>query len=177
MDVKTLKILQLTITVNFLVSSRRNSKNKNIHPVESRLPVGILQIMVNPSLEPTRPDGSELHTCSYGCEGLLRVLWQYSFFLHFIDVYFPSTVKWSTQCIRKTHICSVDLDHHWLRYWLRVWSAPSHCLNQFWLIITYTRRNKLQWFLFKIYIFRLKENRSGNNVKNGGHFDSEHGLV
>ena len=41
--------------------------------------MGILQNMVNPSLAPTQPEGSELPTISYGGEGILRVLQQYRF--------------------------------------------------------------------------------------------------
>ena len=41
--------------------------------------LGILQNMVNPSLAPTQPEGSELPTFSYGGEGIPRVLKQYRF--------------------------------------------------------------------------------------------------
>ena len=41
--------------------------------------LGILQNMVNPSLAPTQPEGSELPTISYGGEGIPRVLKQYRF--------------------------------------------------------------------------------------------------
>ena len=53
--------------------------------------MGILQNMVNPSLAPTQPEGSELPTFSYGGEGIPRVLKQYRFFSAWI--YFPNTVK------------------------------------------------------------------------------------
>ena len=53
--------------------------------------MGILQNMVNPSLAPTQPEGSELPTFSYGGEGIPRVLKQYRFFSSWI--YFPNTVK------------------------------------------------------------------------------------
>ena len=53
--------------------------------------VGILQIMVNLSTDPTRPGGSELPTFSYGGEGIPRVLKQYRFFS--ASIYFPNTVK------------------------------------------------------------------------------------
>ena len=56
------------------------------------------------------------------------------------------------------------LDNHYFR------SAPTHYLNQCWLIVYWTRRNKLQWI--------RKENtkRSFNTMlvkclQNGGHFD------
>ena len=55
------------------------------------MPLGILQNMVNPSLAPTQPEGSELPTFSYGGEGISRVLKQYRFFSKWI--YFPNTVK------------------------------------------------------------------------------------
>ena len=33
-----------------------------------------------------------------------------------------------------THICVFNICHHWLKQWLIVCSAPSHHLNQCWLI-------------------------------------------
>ena len=44
--------------------------------------MGILQNMVNPSLAPTQPEGSELPTFSYGGEGIPRALKQYRFSPH-----------------------------------------------------------------------------------------------
>ena len=41
--------------------------------------MGILQNMVNPSLGPTQPEGSELPTFRYGGESIPRVLKQYRF--------------------------------------------------------------------------------------------------
>ena len=46
---------------------------------------------------------------------------------------------------RMTHICVSKLGHHWLRYWLVAWTAPSHYLNQCCNIVDKTLRNKLQW--------------------------------
>ena len=42
--------------------------------------MGILQNMVNPSLSPTQPEGSELPTISDGGEGIPRVPKQYRFY-------------------------------------------------------------------------------------------------
>ena len=36
-------------------------------------------------------------------------------------------------------------NHHWFRYWLVAWTAPSHYLKQWWIIVNWTLRNKLQW--------------------------------
>ena len=55
--------------------------------------MGILQIMVNLSPDPTRPDGSELPIFSYGGEGIPRVLKQYRFSPH--RYIFPK--RWSNQ--------------------------------------------------------------------------------
>ena len=41
------------------------------------------------------------------------------------------------------HICVNELGQHWL--WLVAYSAPSHYLNQIWLIVNCNLRNKLQW--------------------------------
>ena len=42
------------------------------------------------------------------------------------------------------HICVSESSQHWLRKWLIAYSAPSHYLNQCWVIVTWTHRNKLQ---------------------------------
>ena len=55
--------------------------------------LGILQNMVNPSLTPTQPEGSELPTFSYGGESMPRVLKQYVFSPH--GYIFP--IRWSNQ--------------------------------------------------------------------------------
>ena len=46
-----------------------------------------------------------------------------------------------------THICVVELGHHWFRWWLVACSASSHYLNQCWNIVNWTLGNKLQWNL------------------------------
>ena len=49
-------------------------------------------------------------------------------------------------------------NHHWFRWWLVAWSAPSHYLNQCWNIVHWTLRNKLQWNVNRnSYIF-IKKN-------------------
>ena len=62
-------------------------------PAYCRSLVGILQIMVNLSPDPTRPGGSELPTFSYGGEGIPRVLKQYRLSPH--RYIFP--IRWSNQ--------------------------------------------------------------------------------
>ena len=46
-----------------------------------------------------------------------------------------------------THIRVSKLCHHWFSQWLGAFSAPSHYLNQCWLIINCTLRNKCEWSL------------------------------
>ena len=72
--------------------------------------VGILQNIVNPSLAPTQPEGSELPTFSYGDEGIPRVLIQYRFLR--MDISSQYGEVYQTQSIRETHICTIGLDHH-----------------------------------------------------------------
>ena len=36
-------------------------------------------------------------------------------------------------------------NHHWFRWWLATWPAPSHYLNQCWIIVNWTLGHKLQW--------------------------------
>ena len=42
------------------------------------------------------------------------------------------------------HIRIHDSDQHWFRKWPVAYSAPSHYLNQCWVIVKWTPRNKLQ---------------------------------
>ena len=64
-----------------------------------------------------------------------------------------------------THICvSNQTNHHWFRWWLADWPAPSHNLNQCWNIVNLTHRNKLQWNLnWNSYIF-IQENAFKNVI-------------
>ena len=43
------------------------------------------------------------------------------------------------------HICVSQSGQHWFRKWLFAYSAPSHYLNQCWVIVNWTLRNKFQW--------------------------------
>ena len=43
------------------------------------------------------------------------------------------------------HICVSESGQLWLRQLLVAYLAPSHYLNQCWLIVNWTLRNKLQW--------------------------------
>ena len=58
---------------------------------------------------------------------------------------------------RVTHICVVDLGHHWFRYWLVACSAPSHYLNLCWNIVYWTFRHKLQWNFNRNSIIFIQE--------------------
>ena len=42
-------------------------------------------------------------------------------------------------------ICVSELVQHWYRWWLVAYSASSYYLNQSWVIVNWTLRNKLQW--------------------------------
>ena len=42
------------------------------------------------------------------------------------------------------HVCVKELGHHWFRWWLVAYSAPSHYLNQCWLIVNRTPGNIFQ---------------------------------
>ena len=57
------------------------------------------------------------------------------------------------------HICISEVGHHWFRQWLVACSAPSHCLNQCWLIINWALRNKLHWNSNKIRTFSFMKMR------------------
>ena len=42
-------------------------------------------------------------------------------------------------------------------WWLVAWSLPSHYLNQFWNIVNWTLRNKLQWIFFEMLAFSFNK--------------------
>ena len=41
-------------------------------------------------------------------------------------------------------LCVSELGQHWFRLWLVAYSAPSHYLNQCWIIVKWIPRNKVQ---------------------------------
>ena len=101
--------------------------------------------MVNPSLDPTRPNGSELPTFSYGGEGIPRVLKQYrSSPYRYI---FP--IRWSNQPNQSERRLYVPLT--WItpdpgNGLVFAWRQAIAWTN-FHFIIKYTLRDTLQWFL------------------------------
>ena len=62
------------------------------------------------------------------------------------------------------HICVNEPGQHWFRWWLVAYSAPSHYLNQCWLIVNWTLRNKLQWNPNQNAKLVIQENASENIV-------------
>ena len=62
------------------------------------------------------------------------------------------------------HICVSKSCHHWFRWWLVAYSAPSHYVNQCWVIVNWILGNKLQWnFNQNIKLF-IHENATENIV-------------
>ena len=60
------------------------------------------------------------------------------------------------------YICLSEQDHHWFRWWLVAWPAPSHYLNQCWVIVNWTLRNKLRWNLNQNLCIFIQENALEN---------------
>ena len=52
--------------------------------------------------------------------------------------------NWLTHLAIVPHICVGKLGQHCLRSWLNACVAPSHYLNQSWLVVNWTLRSKLQ---------------------------------
>ena len=63
-------------------------------------------------------------------------------------------------------ICFGERDHHWFRQWLGVYLEPSHYLNQHWITVNWTPKNKLQWNLNQIQSCHWRKCL----LRNGGHF-------
>ena len=65
---------------------------------------------------------------------------------------------------RETPICVTKQGHHWFRYWLVAWSAPSHYLNQCWIIVNWTLSNIFQWNLNQNTTIFIEENAFENVI-------------
>ena len=104
---------------------------------------GILQNMVNPSLTPTQPEGSESPTFSYGGEGIPRAVKQYRFFF-FAWKYLPNT--WSNQLNQSERLIYAPLG--WITTDSGNGLVSSMCQaiawTKFWFVINCTVRRKLQ---------------------------------
>ena len=48
-----------------------------------------------------------------------------------------------TRRVRVTHLCSSELCHHWFKQWFVACSVQCHYLNQWWLLVIWTLRNKV----------------------------------
>ena len=62
------------------------------------------------------------------------------------------------------HICVNELGQHQFRKWLVAYPAPSHYLNQCWVIDNWTLRNKPQWNSNQNTTLSIHENASENIV-------------
>ena len=82
---------------------------------------------------------------------------------HFIKKIFVkhltlNTLRWSDACMRQW------ITHHWFRWWLAKWSAPSHYLNQWWNTIYWTLKNKFQWNINRNSFIFIQEDAFENVV-------------
>ena len=81
--------------------------------------------------------------------------------MHSFNTCFHSVQNTSLHC-RVTRTC-VNIGRHLFGQWLVAFSAPSHYLNQLWLIINRNLRNKFMWNL----TISIQENECENlNVLN-----------
>ena len=64
----------------------------------------------------------------------------------------------STHLPLAPHICVRELGQHWFRKWLVTCSAPSHYLDQWWLVVNLTHRKKIQWNLNQNIQFLIHAN-------------------
>ena len=78
---------------------------------------------------------------------------------------FLSLITWQlTHLPLVPHIFVSELSPHWFRQWLVAYSAPSHYLNQYCVIVNWTLRNKLQWNCYQNTKPFTHENASENIV-------------
>ena len=70
----------------------------------------------------------------------------------------------TTHCGLVTTYGVTDLCHHWFRWWLAACLAAIHDLNQCWVIVNWTFRNKFQWHFNQNFKFFIEENAFENVV-------------
>ena len=58
------------------------------------------------------------------------------------------------------HISVSESGQHLFRLWLVAFSAPSHYINQWWVVAKWTLRNKLQWNFYQNTKFFIHKNTS-----------------
>ena len=82
------------------------------------------------------------------------------------------------------HICVSESGEHLFTQWLVAYSAPSHYLNQCWVIVNWTPGNKVQWDVNQITKLFIHENSSKNIVcemaavlSRGGIWANSHKLM
>ena len=73
---------------------------------------------------------------------------QYERCLYKWGIHSQSITHWLTYLPLVPHICVSESGQHWFRQWLVTYSAPSHYLNQCWVVVNWTLRKNLQWFFF-----------------------------
>ena len=69
-------------------------------------------------------------------------------------------------CTLAPHICVRELGQHWFREWLVAWSAPSHYLNRWWLIVNWPLGTNFSEIRIKIHNFSfMKMNLKVSSAK------------
>ena len=68
----------------------------------------------------------------------------------------PMLISWLTHC--GPYIWVDEMDHHFCGWWLDIWRASSHNLNQYWLIMNPTPMKQISGKLNKKYdIFHWRQ--------------------
>ena len=68
------------------------------------------------------------------------------------------------------HICVSELGQRWFRYWLVAYSALSHYLNQFWVVVNGALEQSSVKFWSKYKTFHIRKCIWKYRLRNGGHF-------
>ena len=56
-----------------------------------------------------------------------------------------------------THVRVSEMSHRRFIYWLAIWSARRHNINQFWIIVNWVPRNKCGCNCINIHVFSYRE--------------------
>ena len=75
-----------------------------------------------------------------------------------VRIYYCCTIALDASSLRPSDAYTHrQTNHHWFRWCVVSWTAPSHYLNQCWNTVNRTTGNKLQLFYIAIHIFSFQK--------------------
>ena len=100
---------------------------------------------------------------------LSKVIWPLIWSVHWCSLLYYHCTGHSisrnlTHLLLVLHMCINKSGQYWFRSWLVAYLAPGHYLNERWVIVNWTLRNKFQWNFNQNTEIFIHENASENII-------------